>query len=80
MPVRARIGLHTGNAKAEGGDFFGRTVVVAARVAGVAGGTEILVSQVTQKEIDGAFRLSGPRSIELKGLSGPYTVFDLLWG
>jgi class 3 adenylate cyclase len=79
VPVAARIGLHTGNAKAEGGDFFGRTVVVAARVSGVAGGGEILVSQATQKEFDGAFPLSGPRSMALKGLSGPYTVFELIW-
>jgi adenylate cyclase len=77
--VPARIGLHTGNAKAEGGDFFGRTVVVAARVSGAAGGGEILVSQATQEGLDGAFPLGGPRSIALKGLSGPYTVFDLMW-
>ncbi len=79
VPVPARIGLHTGNARAEGGDFFGRTVVVAARVSGVASGAEILVSQATQEELDGAFSLNGPRSVELKGLSGPYTVFDLIW-
>jgi class 3 adenylate cyclase len=79
VPMPARIGLHTGNAKAEGGDFFGRTVVVAARVSGVAAGGEILVSQVTQEELDGAFALGGPRSVALKGLSGPYTVFDLIW-
>jgi class 3 adenylate cyclase len=79
VPVPARIGLHTGNVKAEGGDFFGRTVVVAARVSGMAGGGEILVSQATQQDLDGAFPLSGPRSISLKGLSGPHTVFDLIW-
>lgn len=79
VPVPARMGLHTGNAKAEGGDFFGRTVVVAARVSGVASGGEILLSQVTQEELDGAFPLGGPRSIALKGLRGPYTVFDLIW-
>jgi adenylate cyclase len=79
VPVPARIGLHTGNAKAEGGDFFGRTVVVAARVSGVASGGEILMTQATQKELDGAFPLSGPKSLALKGLSGQYTVLDLIW-
>lgn len=79
VPVRARIGVHTGNAKAEGGDFFGRTVVVAARISSVAEGGEILVSQAVQEELGGAFPLDGPRSTALKGLSGAYTVFELTW-
>jgi hypothetical protein len=28
VPVAVRIGMHAGNAKVEGGDFFGRTVVI----------------------------------------------------
>jgi adenylate cyclase len=79
VPVRARVGLHTGNAKAEGGDFFGRTVVIAARIASIANGGEILLSQAAQDELEGAFPLNGPRSTALKGLSGLYTVFDLSW-
>jgi adenylate cyclase len=79
VPVPARIGLHTGNAKAEEGDFFGRTVVVAARISSMAAGGEILVSQAAQMGLDGAFPLSGPRSVPLKGLSGQYTVFELMW-
>jgi adenylate cyclase len=79
VPIAARVGLHTGNAKAEGGDFFGLTVVVAARIVGIANGGEILLSQASQDELEGAFPLSGPRSAALKGLSGMYTVFDLNW-
>lgn len=79
VPVLARMGLHTGNAKAEGGDFFGRTVIVAARVSGMAGGGEILLSQSIQEELNGAFSLEGPRTLSLKGLSGLYTVFQLTW-
>src|ERR1700722_1588307 len=80
VPVPARIGLHTGNAKSEGGDFFGRTVVVAARISGAASGGEILLSQATQEELDGAFPLSEPKLIALKGLSGTYAVFALTGG
>ena len=40
VPVAMRIGMHSGNAKTEAGDFFGRTVVVAARVASAAAGGE----------------------------------------
>jgi class 3 adenylate cyclase len=79
VPVYARVGLHTGNAKAEGGDFFGRTVVVAARISGLANGGEILLSQASQEELEGAFPLNGPRSTALKGLSGMYAVFELNW-
>jgi adenylate cyclase len=79
VPVLARIGLHTGNAKAEAGDFFGRTVVVAARVSNIAEGGEILLSQAVQEGLDGAFPLRGPRSTPLKGLAGVHTVFELVW-
>jgi len=79
VPVPARMGLHAGNAKAEGGDFFGRTVVVAARVSSMADGGEILLSQEVQQDLNGAFPLEGPKALALKGLSGIYTVFELVW-
>jgi adenylate cyclase len=79
VPVLARIGLHTGNAKEEMGDFFGRTVVVAARVSNLARGGEILLSQSSQEELDGAFPLGAPRLTSLKGLAGTHTIFELMW-
>ena len=79
VTVRARIGIHVGNAKAQAGDFFGRTVVVAARVAGSAAGEEILITQEVQERLDGAFSLAGPRTLSLKGLAGSYPVFELTW-
>jgi adenylate cyclase len=77
LPVR--IGLHCGNVKTEGGDFFGRTVVVAARVGGAASGGEILVSQSVQEALGGAFIFDGVRSLSLKGLAGQFAVFPLVW-
>jgi class 3 adenylate cyclase len=77
--VLARIGLHTGNAKAEGGDFFGRTVVVAARVSSMADGGQILLSQSTQEDLNGVFPLKGPKLLALKGLSGMHSIFELNW-
>jgi len=79
VPVPARMGLHTGNARAEGGDFFGRTVVVAARISSMANGGDILLSQEVQEDLNGAYPLDGPRTLSLKGLSGIYTVFELTW-
>ena len=79
VQVPVRIGMHSGNAKAEAGDFFGRTVVIAARVASAANGGEILVSQTMQEGLSGALALGGARALSLKGLTGQHAVFPLLW-
>lgn len=79
VPVPTGMGLHTGNAKVVGGDFFGRTVVVAARISSTASGSEILLSQEIQENLNDAFPLEGPRTLPLKGLNGNYTVFELAW-
>ena len=76
--VPARMGMHCGNAKAEDGDFFGRTVVVA-RLASVAAGAEIPVSQAVQENLGGAFPLDEARSLSLKGLAGHHAAFPTLW-
>ncbi len=77
--ISMRIGLHAGNATAEGGDFFGRTVVVAARIAGAADGGQILVSEVVHVELAGAFTLGSARPLTLKGLSEPVEAFPVIW-
>jgi class 3 adenylate cyclase len=64
--VPVRIGMHSGSAKSEDGDFFGRTVVIAARVASSAAGGEILVSESVHEALGGAFPLAGVRSLALK--------------
>ncbi len=79
VPVSVRMGMHHGNARAEGGDFFGRTVVVAARIANAAGGGEVLVSQAVQEVLGGAFLVGGARSLSLKGLAGNHYAFPLIW-
>jgi class 3 adenylate cyclase len=71
--------MNCGNAKAEGGDFFGRTVIVAARLANAADGGEILVSQAVQESLGGAFRLDEARSLTLKGLAGQHAAFPIIW-
>lgn len=40
-----RVGLHTGPAVERDGDWFGATVNLAARIAGAAGGGEVLLSE-----------------------------------
>ena len=80
-PVRLRIGLHTGEATREGYDFFGRSVIVAARIAAAARGGEILVSSLVRELTGGAkeFAFDGGRELELKGLSGLQRAFAVEW-
>jgi class 3 adenylate cyclase len=44
-----RVGIHTGPALASEGDWFGRTVNVAARLCAVAPGGEVMVSDSTRE-------------------------------
>ena len=80
--VRIRIGLHTGEAIVDDeGDLFGKHIIVAARIANLADGDQILASGVV-KEITatrGDLAFSDARSVELKGIEGSYDVHDLNW-
>ncbi len=75
--LRVRMGLHTGEAIAEEGDFFGRNVILAARIAAEATGGEILISDALRERVDGevAVGFEDARQLELKGLAGHHQVF-----
>jgi class 3 adenylate cyclase/energy-coupling factor transporter ATP-binding protein EcfA2 len=53
-PIRARFGLHTGEAQRRGGVYFGTTPNLAARVRGAGDGGEVLLSERTARLVDGA--------------------------
>jgi len=80
-PVRVRIGLHIGEAIRDAEGFFGKTVIVAARVAAQARGCEILVSSPLRElaERGGRFRFGETREAELKGLAGTYALHAVAW-
>jgi adenylate cyclase len=68
----AHVGLHVGSVVFQGGDYFGRTVNIAARIAEHARPGELLVSQdVVDASVleDVTFSAIGP--VELKGVSTP---------
>jgi eukaryotic-like serine/threonine-protein kinase len=88
--ISVRMGLHAGEAIREEGDFFGRSVILAARIAAQAGGGEILVSEALREmvEPDGGLHGEGNgaplgfdagRELELKGLAGTHRVFRADW-
>jgi class 3 adenylate cyclase len=77
-----RIGAHTGEAfrtGADGSDYGGQDVHVAARIGGVAGAGEILVSRETLDGLTTGFRLSDPRAETLKGFAEPVEVVSVGW-
>jgi class 3 adenylate cyclase len=79
MQVRVRVGLHAGEALRHSDDFYGRTVVIAARIADLALGGEILVSELVHELARGlgTFRFGEPRTAHLKGLDGEYRLYPV---
>jgi class 3 adenylate cyclase len=78
-PLHVRIGLHTGTALREDDDFFGREVVMAARVSAAARGGEVLVSDAVRDALDDGAPLGEPQARALKGLQGRHRLYPLLW-
>jgi adenylate cyclase len=72
----AHVGIHAGPVIFQDGDYFGRTVNLAARIAEYARPNEVLVSQEVIDAADGApvtFTDIGP--VELKGVPGPLRLY-----
>ena len=75
-----RVGLHHGPAVERGGDYFGTTVNVAARVASVAAGGEVLMTGTTAvlaPDLDGILYESRGRHV-LRNVSEPMEIFAAL--
>ena len=74
------VGAHR-RSDQEGEDFFGKTVILAARIASQAQGEQILVSSLLKAlvESSGEFALGESCEVELKGLTGTHAVFKVVW-
>jgi class 3 adenylate cyclase len=77
--LQVRIGIHAGEATRRGQDYGGGEVHKAARIAALAGGGEILVSQATLAQADGSIRVGKPREVALKGFPEPVQVASVEW-
>jgi class 3 adenylate cyclase len=75
-----RIGVHTAEATIDGSDYRGRGVHLAARVAAVAGGEEIIISDTALESADAVrFPVSDGRDVVLKGIEGSVRVHNVEW-
>jgi class 3 adenylate cyclase len=78
LGVRVRAGVHTGEIELVGGQARGVAVHAAARVAGLAGPGDVLVSGTTRDLLDGSgLEFEDRGRVELRGLSGDRPIFAL---
>jgi class 3 adenylate cyclase len=80
-PLGVRTGLHAGYVIVNAEDFYGRNVVLAARIADRARGGEILVSEALREytETDPTFRFEERGEFHFKGMLGEHVVSAVQW-
>jgi class 3 adenylate cyclase len=77
-----RIGLHAGFVMMDASEFYGRNVVLAARIADHAQPGEILVSRAVREYTgtDPTFEFDARGEQHFKGLLGEHPVYAVAWG
>lgn len=80
LPIRIRAGLHSGEAIHQNDDFYGKTVVIAARISALALGGEILASDLVYQLARslGTFTFGERRTAQLRGLTGDFELRPVL--
>ncbi len=73
--IRVRMGMHVGEVIEEEGDYFGRSVILAARIAAQARGGELLISEALLDAGAEALYCDDGRELELKGLAGTHRAY-----
>jgi class 3 adenylate cyclase len=79
--LHIRIGVHTGNVFHAEHDFFGRAVILAARITAQARGGEVLISASCKEYTERLERWSygEPALVSLKGLAEAQCLYPLEW-
>jgi class 3 adenylate cyclase len=79
-PLNVRVGLNAGEPIEEDGDLFGETVIMAARIAAMAKGGEILSSLGVRELCGGKGFLFADRGEHaMRGFEDPVRVFEISW-
>ena len=80
LGLQVRSGLHTGECELEDGRLRGITVHLGARLAGVAGPGEVLVSDTVRDVVSGGGVTFADRGLyQLRGVPGPRRLFAAQW-
>src|SRR5687768_5727430 len=76
-----RVGFHFGAVIEENGDVFGDTVNMAARMAGLAKGMQIITTRATVDRLSPALRSStrGIAALSVKGKGDDVDVCEVIW-
>lgn len=81
VPLKVRIGMHTGVAEYRDGDYYGSEVNRGARLMAVAHGGQVVMSHVTAEQVrarlDHSLTLVDLGEHRLRGLSRPERVYQL---
>src|ERR1700716_2837369 len=76
LGIEVRAGLHTGECEMIGDDVGGIAVHIGARVAALAGASDVLVSSTVKDLVAGSGLRFGDRGIQsLKGIPGEWRIF-----
>ena len=79
-PLSVRVGLNVGEPIEDGGDLFGATVIMAARIAAKAEGNEILVANAVRELSAGkGFLFADRGDFVAKGFEEPVRVYEVRW-
>lgn len=75
----AHVGINAGPMIYDEGDYFGRTVNIAARIASQASGDQVFVGEDALREVTpSGFRLVQVGGFTLKGIAEPVTIYEAL--
>jgi class 3 adenylate cyclase len=79
LGVEIRVGLHAGEVEVRGQDIAGMAVHIGARVAALAGASDVFVSSTVREVVTGSRRKFAERGeYQLKGVPGVWAVFALV--
>jgi adenylate cyclase len=78
--LHVRVGLNAGEPIEEEGDFFGATVILAARIAEQAGAGEVLLPEPVCHLLSGKqFSFADKGEVVLKGFDDAVRLYELRW-
>ena len=77
--AQAHVGINSGPVVFSDGDYFGRTVNIAARITDRAGPNEVLVAEETLAKVPSDLKVTRLGPMSFKGVAEPVQVYRASW-